>query len=262
MHHAVHDKGRAGQVARILHERDEQVEDHDVGQEDDHGAHAAYDAVHQQVAQRSGGHHVVDRAADPSHQRVDPLLRIGSEAERAPEHEPHQEEEDRESPQLMRHEGVDQRRGRSLLALARSEGLPERALYESVFLIGDRRFDIFAQRFADALGFQLGVAAAFAEALFGLGVAFEHLHRIVAGREGFGQLAAESVHVAVQAAQPLFDDGPHVDMDVAHALVLILVYRDHRVEQLLDALAVARLDGHHRHAEHAAQVVVIQLCTA
>ena len=168
----------------------------------------------------------------------------------------------------MRHEGVDQRRGRSLLALARSEGLPERALYESVFLIGDRRFDIFAQRFADALGFQIadrgpfGPAAAAAQLLLDLPVAFEHLHRIVAGREGFGQLAAESVHVAVQAAQSLFDDGPHVDMDVAHALVLILVYRDHRVEQLLDALAVARLDGHHRHAEHAAQVVVIQLCAA
>ncbi len=107
VHHAVHDKGRAGQVARILHERDEQVEDHDVGQEDDHGAHAAHDAVDQQVAQRSGGHHAVDRTADPAHQRVDPLLRIGAEAERAPEHEPHQEEEDRESPQLVRHEGVD-----------------------------------------------------------------------------------------------------------------------------------------------------------
>ncbi len=92
----------------------------------------------------------------------------------------------------MRHEGVDQRRGRSLLALARSEGLPERALYESVFLVGDRRFDIFAQRFADALGFQIadrgpfGPAAAAAQLLLDLPVAFEHLHRIVAGRKALG----------------------------------------------------------------------------
>ena len=113
-------------------------------------------------------------SADPSHQRVDPLLRIGSEAERAPEHEPHQREEDRESPQLVRHEGVDHGRRRHLLAPSGGEGLLQRTLDESVFLVGEGRFDILAQLPGDAPGLAVAdfgphpVTLAAAEALFGL----------------------------------------------------------------------------------------------
>ena len=268
VHHAVHDERRAGQVARILHERDEEVKDHNVGQEDDHSPHAADDAVDQQVAERPRGQQRVRRAADPSHQRVDPLLRIGSEAERAPEHEPHQREEDRESPQLVRHEGVDHGRRRHLLAPSGGEGLLQRTLDESVFLVGEGRFDILAQLPGDAPGLAVAdfgphsVTLAAAEALFGLPVALEHLHRVVAGREVFREFVAEGAHVAVEFAQPLVDHGAHVDMDVAHALVAVLENVDHRVQQSLYAAVVARLYGNHRHAQHAAQTVVIEFRAA
>lgn len=51
-------------------------------------------------------------------------------------------------------------------------------------------------------------------------------------------------------------------MDVPHALVAVLVNVDHRVQQGLYAAVVARLDGNHRHAQHAAQAVVIEFRTA
>ena len=164
----------------------------------------------------------------------------------------------------MRHEGVDHGRRRDLLAPSGGESLLQGSLDESVFLVGEGRFDILAQRFGDAPGLAvadfgpLGVAPAFAEALFGLGVAFEHLHRIVAGRESLGQFVAVVAHVAVEPAQPLFDHGTHVDMDMAHTLVAVLIDIDHGVQQGVDAAVVARLDGHHRHAQHAAQILVVE----
>lgn len=268
MHHAIHDERGARQVARVLHERDEQVEDHDVGQEDDDRPHAADDAVDQEVAQRPRGQQRVHAAADPSHERVDPLLRVGAEAECAPEHQPHQEKEDREAPQLVRHEGVDQLRGRGLFAFPRGVGLLERPLNEPVFLVGESRLDILAQGFGDAFGLAvadlrpLGVAAAAAQLFLDLPVAFEHLHGVVARREGLGQFAAVVAHIVLEPPEPLFDDGAHVYVDVAYALVLVLVHGDHGVQQRFDAFAVACLDGYHRYAEHPSQVVVIELRTA
>ena len=61
--------------------------------------------------------------------------------------------------------------------------------------------------------------------------------------------------------------------DISHQtktpIANLLLYSELLKEETLPAsakanvdLAVARLDGHHRHAEHAAQVVVIQLCAA
>ena len=268
VHHAVHDEGRAGQIARVLQKRDEQVEDHDLGQEDDHRAHAADHAVREHVAQRSFGQQGVHSVADPSHQRVEPVLRIGSETERAPEHEPHEREEDRKSPELVRHEGVDERRGLRLLALPGYVGLAQRTLDEAVFLVGERRFDVLAQRLGDAARLAVAdfdpfaVAGAAVQHFLRLPVALEQFHGVVAGREGFGQLLAVVAHVAVESPQPFLDHRAHVDVDVAHAVVAVLENVDHRVQQSLYAAVVARLYGNHRHAQHAAQAVVIEFRTA
>ena len=47
-------------------------------------------------------------------------------------------------------------------------------------------------------------------------------------------------------------------MNMAHTLVAVLVDIDHGVQQGVDAAVVARLDGHHRHTEHAAQILVVE----
>ena len=156
----------------------------------------------------------------------------------------------------------------SLFAFSRGVGLLERPLYEPVFLVGESRLDILAQGFGDALRLAvadlhpLGIAAAAAQLFLDLPVAFEHLHGIVAWREGLGQFAAVVAHVVLEPPEPLLDDGAHVYMDVAYALVLVFVHGDHGVQQRLDAFAVACLDGYHRYAEHPSQVVVIELRTA
>ena len=168
----------------------------------------------------------------------------------------------------MRHEGVDEGRGRRLLALARGEGLPQGALDEAVFLVGEGRLDILAQRLGDVPRLAVadrrpfGVAGACLQVLFDLGVALEHLHGVVARREGLGQLVAVGAHVAVQAPEALLDDRTLVDVDVAHALVASFVDGDHRVEQLLDALVVAGLDRDHRHTQHGPQLLVVELGAA
>jgi len=56
----------------------------------------------------------------------------------------------------VRHERVDQRRGRRFLLPAGRIGLLERSRYESVFAVGERRFDIFAQRLGNAVRFAGG----------------------------------------------------------------------------------------------------------
>ena len=168
----------------------------------------------------------------------------------------------------MGDEGVDQRRCGHLFAFAGGVGLLQGALDEAVFLVGEGRFDIFAQRFGDPLGLAVTdfgpdrVAFATAQRLLGLLVAFEHLHGPVSGREGLGQFVAVEAHVAVELAQTLVDDRPHVDMNVAHALVPVFVNIDYRIEQIVDALVVAGLYRNHRYTQHAAQTVVIERRTA
>ena len=164
----------------------------------------------------------------------------------------------------MRHEGVDDARGRHLGLLARGEGLPQSPLDEAVLLIREGRFGILAQGLGDPPRLAVAdlrpdrIAFARVQVAFDLCVAFEHLQGVVARREGLGKLPAVGAHVAVQASQPLLDHRAHVDMDVAHAFVAVLVDVDHRVEQRLDAPVVARLDGHHRHTHHAAEAVVVE----
>ena len=45
MHQFVHNECRTGHIARILHERDEGIENQNLGQEHDDGSHTANDAV-------------------------------------------------------------------------------------------------------------------------------------------------------------------------------------------------------------------------
>lgn len=168
----------------------------------------------------------------------------------------------------MRHERIYQRRGRRFLPAAGGVGLFQRARYEAVFLIGERRFDVFAQRLGYPLRFagrRFGphrIAFAAAQLFVHLAVAFQHLHRKVAGREGLGQLAVVLVHVAVQSPKPLFDDAALTDMDMPHPFVLVFVDGYDRVQQGFDALAVARFHRNHRHAQHPAQTFVVELRAA
>ncbi len=135
---------------------------------------------------------------------------------------------------------------------------------ESVFLIGNGRFDIFAQRFGDVLGFAVaqlhpfGVVGAAMQFFFDLAVALHEFQCEIAGRKGFGQFIAGDSEGGVEFLQSLLDDRPLIDVDMAYTVVLVFVYGDDRIEQFVDAFVVACLDRHHRHAHHPSQVVVIK----
>ena len=60
MHQLVHDKGCSCHIARVLHQRDEEIENQDLWQEDNHRAHTAYDAIDEHCLQRTFGHAVAD----------------------------------------------------------------------------------------------------------------------------------------------------------------------------------------------------------
>ena len=138
------------------------------------------------------------------------------------------------------------------------------SLYESVFLVGDRRFDVFAQLLLDlrhgtvAQSDPLGEMGTVGQLRFDLLVAFEQLHGEIPRREVLGQLVAGGTQTLVQRPERLLDDRAVVDMDMAHAGIPIFVDGDHRVEQCLQTPPRLGHDGHHRHAEHRAQMLVIE----
>ena len=168
----------------------------------------------------------------------------------------------------MRDEGIDDGRGGGRLARTGGVGLLQRPRDEAVLLVGEGRLHVLAQRLGDARRLAVADRAPPREArtggqgLLDAAVALEQLHGEVARRKVLGQLVAVGTEVGIEPAKPLLDHGAHADVDVAHALVAVLVDGDHRVEQFVDAHAVARLDGHHRHAEHRPQLLVVEVGAA
>ena len=175
VHDLVHDEGGAGHVARVFHQRNEQVEYQDVGQEDDDAPHTADDAVDEQILQRTFGHVVANEGAERIHQALNPSLRIGSQHEGDFEHQEHEEEEDGESPDAVRHDGVDDPRHVLLVLMVVHERLAQGAGDESVFGIGDGLLAVLVQHLADALLF----AVAHFQYLVAVGQALHHALQVL-----------------------------------------------------------------------------------
>ena len=93
VHDFVHDEGGTGHVARVFEQGDEEVENHDVGQEDQNAPHAGDDAVGHQVFQDALGHVGGNPAAELAHEPFNPLHGIFAKGERALEDEVEKEKE-------------------------------------------------------------------------------------------------------------------------------------------------------------------------
>lgn len=214
------------------------------------------------------GNQGVEASADQFDQRADPLLGIGADPERAVEHEPHQHEKDRETPELVRDQRVDHLRGLGLFPLAGGVGLAQGAGDEAVLLVGEGRFDVLAQLLFDAAGLAVGdllprpESFATLELIHDIRISLKHFHGKIAGRKVVGELLAEGLEVAVEQPEALLDDRPLVDVDMADAVVLVFIDGDHGVQQRFDAPARLGHNRNHRHAQHASQTVVIEACAA
>ena len=224
VHEAIHDEGGAGHVARVFHERDEEVKQQDVGQEDGDAAHAADDAVGQQVAQGALGHPGADEIAEPTEGSLDPVLRELAELKGGRKREPHEEDEDGEAEPLVRHDAVDAVGGAVHVVGAGGVGFAEGAGDVAVFAVDDGGLDALAEQSVERFrasfgcGLPLREGCAAAQGALRFGVALEELQRPVARGELVGQVVAV-LHEAGEGGQLGLDGGAVVDVHLAlHAV--------------------------------------------
>ena len=222
MHQFIHDERRAGHVPAVLHDGYKEVQDHDVGQEHQHAAHAGNDAVHQEVPEPAVGQQAADPFAQPRHAGVDPVHRVLPHGEGGPENKPQQHQENRESRPLVGDNGVDTvcngaPRAFFLVALV---SLRQGALDEGVFGVYDSAFRIGVQEFLDAGLFFLAYLLQGLELrnigqnLFYILVRFQEFDGQIAG----GVLRAQDfvpVQNHLQALDALFQLCAVVNVDVA-----------------------------------------------
>ena len=151
MHELIHDEGSTCHVARVFHQRDEEVEYQNLWQKDDDGPYSTYHTVHQHVLQRTVRHRAADKVAQPPHTCVYPVHGILSEDEGCLEHEEEDEEEDGESQVFVRQDVVYDVSG--LVGILLVAGLEmcfrQRSVDESVLGIHDSRLGVAVGFFKD-----------------------------------------------------------------------------------------------------------------
>ena len=107
MHESVGDHRRASHVPGVLHDRDEEEEDQDLGEEDEHRPHPGPHSVHQQGAEPGIGQHTRNVFARGSDQRLGGVHEGYRPREDGLEDQSHHHGEDDRSPQTMQHEAVE-----------------------------------------------------------------------------------------------------------------------------------------------------------
>ena len=288
VHEAVHDEGGPGHISRIFHETDEEEENEDVGQKDNHSAHTADDAVGYQVLERAVVHQAADEAAELRHGAFDHVHRVLAQIERALEHQPDEEKEQRDAHEAVGQDAVDALRAARARVGAggRRVGLFERAGDEAVARVGEERFEVGVEDFGKARGAALdetlrvsvgvrlrGVGKACGAALDEADDLIGRLAGQILRHEADVALERLDGHVAVadvgvgghgggQAAFDAVDGGLHgvavVDAHVAGAGGGALVGHHHHVEKFGHSPALGPDGGHHGRAEHLAQQIVVE----
>ena len=87
VHRLVHDKGCSGHIARVFHQRDEEVEYKDVGEEYDDATYASYDAVDHHILDRTVRKEALDKHSCLLYQPLDALHGVFAQDEGSLEHD-------------------------------------------------------------------------------------------------------------------------------------------------------------------------------
>ena len=87
MHESVHDEGCTCHIAGVLHERDKEVENENLWQEDDDRPYSTDDAIDEHIVYRARGQGCSDEVAKPSYACINPIHRILTKHERHVEHQ-------------------------------------------------------------------------------------------------------------------------------------------------------------------------------
>ena len=254
MHQLVHDKRRPGHVAAVLHQGNEQVQDHDVRQEHQYAADPGDHAVDQQVLQPAVPEEGADEIPETPDEPFDPVHRVLSERKGRPEHHVQQHDENRECRPPVR-EGP----AGTVFHVA-VVGFGQGALDEGVFRIDDGRFGVGAEEFPDARGFFVAGGGEFrgigqgGEQFFDVAVVFQVFDRQVAGRIAGAEALIRPDQVA-EAVYAAFQLGAVVDVDMAGELRIgLFIDPDHRIEKFGDPFTAAADRRAHRDAEQVAEL--------
>ena len=249
----IHEERRAGHIAAVLQNGQEQEQKQNRRQERKHAAHARERAVHQEAAHPAGHAPARQRRA----QRVHALLHQRGEPVRQPrakrpegdvEHQQHHEQKHRNRQHRMREHPVEPvGEAAALLRGARVAG-GKQLFDEAVARIGHHRRALHAhlplhggEDLLDDVARVLGKV----QLLHHGRVALEELGRRVA--RGHAVRLRRLLHQMLDGVQRLVRR-PAADVQLRRgAPVLRRVHRT--AHQLVQPLALARADGHHRHAQ-------------
>ena len=268
VHQLVHDEGSACHIARILHQRDEEVEYQDLRQEHDDSPHSADDAVYQHRAQRTVGHVAAHPFAQLFYPHLYPVHRVLSQHEGRLEHQEQDGEEDGESQPAVRQHAVYHMRhpvGVALMA-CRIVSLRQRTVYESVFRIHDSRFRVGIRLFIHTGGglvalYQNHLAALaglLADEVLNVRIMLQQLQRHIACRVA-GMNRGVRLQVLLDVAYAVFYLVTIVDVQVSRRLAGAFIHLYHRLEQPLHTHSALERRGHHRRTEQRLQHLQVQL---
>ena len=86
MHQLIHDEGGTSHIARVFHERDESIEDENLGEEDNDCSHTAYHTIDKEVFQLTLREECADAICDPLDEPAETVHGILTQDERTLEH--------------------------------------------------------------------------------------------------------------------------------------------------------------------------------
>ncbi len=264
VHHLVHDEGGPGHVARVLHEGDEEVEDHDVGKEDDHASHAADNAVHDQVFEWSLCHVSSYQVAQLLHQPFDGCHGIAPQPEGGLEHQPKKYEEEGEAQVLVRHQGVYQFGTVGELGLL-AQGLFQSPGDEAVTGVGKSRLRIFPQQLLHICPL---LVAPCQDLLLLTQLSHLSLHILVPLQQLDAEVAKRyfPTRCFCNRQLPLHDGDRflrHPSIGYLHIPVLFLpVHRNHLLQQLWDPFTSFTDRRHHRCVDQFGEGLMVEGATA
>src|SRR3712207_5989545 len=143
MHNFIHNKGGAGHISRIFHQRNTKIENENVGEKDNHTPYSSYNSIDDHILQRSVVHVSAHKVSKLLNHPYNSLHRVLAQYESSLKHQEHEKKKNGISPETMRYNRVDHLGGLLLLQMVVSESLFQSSADKSIFGICYSRFAFF-----------------------------------------------------------------------------------------------------------------------
>ena len=275
VHEIVHDEGGTRHIPAILHEGDEEVEDQDIGQEDDNRTHTTYNAVGKQRLQGAlvkvrGG-----QLAKPPKEALNPIHRILPQSKGAPEGDKHEEQEDGITQPTVGDKGVDMvGEDMQVTLLIAVITLRQGTMHEGILGIGDGGLDIMAVATQKVVGnlaahsTHTTIGVAVGNITFQLTVALQQLDSQETSGKGIREAMLDEV--AAQAIYTALKFTTMVHMNMTECFLTILGSSTLRaledlynfIEETVDTHTGTTRSRHHRDTKQGGKLVKVKAVTA